>query len=69
MKTVAWRSAIVLIIWISEIVLLTFPNICNSVSICANYPVKLIIILGIIASVIALSDAKLIKNKAREWFK
>ena len=63
-----WRSLLFVVIWGLVILLLMFPDLCGQLSICGKSSLPLVILLGIAGAVVAISDKRLVKRKAREKF-
>lgn len=61
-----WRNLIFIALWITVVILLLFPTICTQWSICEKSTVPLVILLGIVGAVLALSDAVRVRRAARE---
>lgn len=66
-NSVSWRSLLCILIWAVEILLLMYPRICEGFAICSPTVVPLVIVLGTIGTVLALSDATLVRKKAKEF--
>lgn len=59
-------SVLFVLIWISVIFLLMFPTACQGLAVCGRSSVPLVILLGIVGVVLALSDAAQVRRKARK---
>ncbi len=58
-----WRSVLFVVIWVAAILLLVFPSLCPM---CGQSTVPVVIVLGMIGTVVAMSDARQVKRMARE---
>lgn len=60
-----WRSAVFVLLWIAAVLLLMFPRLCGGVAICSKSSVPLVLLLGLVGAVVAVSDAAEVRRKAR----
>jgi hypothetical protein len=60
------RNALILMIWAVGMLLLSEPSLCEGLVICANTPVPLVILLGVICFALTLFDIDRVLREARE---
>lgn len=61
-----WKQWAIYALWVSGVLLLMFPQLCEGFSVCKKSPIPLVLIIGVIAGILILSDAKNIKKEALE---
>ncbi len=60
------KQIVIILLWISGVLLAMFPELCGGLSVCKKSPFTLIVIIGVIGSILILSDAKIIRKKVLE---